>query len=82
MDVGRTCCRVDAGVSEELFELCRQKLASIVGVECANDLTRLVSVLIDERGERSDEAFDMRRSFRLSPHRVGGFESRVIVHED
>eukprot|EP00965_Chrysotila_dentata_P055465 1840275-Pleurochrysis_carterae.AAC.1 len=74
MDMGWTRCRVEAGVSEEFFELRRQKLARIVGVKCTYDLTWLVSVLIYERGEGSDEAFDMCRGFRLSPHRVGGLE--------
>eukprot|EP00965_Chrysotila_dentata_P036195 1205535-Pleurochrysis_carterae.AAC.1 len=67
MDVGRTRCR---------------KLARVVRVESAHDLTRLVSVLVDERSEGSDEALDVRGRLRLSLHWVGGLEARMVVDEN
>eukprot|EP00965_Chrysotila_dentata_P098680 3262578-Pleurochrysis_carterae.AAC.1 len=78
----RTCCGVDAGVSEEFLELRGQELARIVRVKRTDDLPWLVGVFVDERSEGSDEAFYICGSFCFSPHRVGGFEPCVIIHED
>eukprot|EP00965_Chrysotila_dentata_P157367 5199084-Pleurochrysis_carterae.AAC.1 len=58
------------------------ELARVVGVKRTYDLPWFVGVFVDKCGERSDEALDMRRSLRFGPHWVGGFETRVIVHED
>eukprot|EP00965_Chrysotila_dentata_P043185 1434594-Pleurochrysis_carterae.AAC.1 len=76
MDMRRTRCRMDAGVSEEFLELRRQKLARIVGVKRTDDLPWLVGVFVDERCEGSDEAFDICGSLCFSPHWIGGFEPR------